>query len=506
MTCINSCEGVKVIHFPKETNSATAKNLSAYKYYQFRVFSKNGVTHLAEKNGEKPKYATLLQRTSESIPGPPSLKITFMSSTAVLVRWTLTEKNGIIIFYQISYYPVADELNKYLLNTTESSIAITGLTMGIEYYIKVRAATKRGLGRISSKKVTMNQEGANSNQGGDDRTSTDVTVPVLASMLAVALLVVAVLIVVYILRRRGIIMRQSHSEEKERNAPVGKAYDQPIILDDFTGETTDDLYAFVLDENLWEVPRKNLSVIKRLGSGNFGCVDKATAIGLEGCPGQATVAVKTLKKNVAEKDKEDFFTELRLMMRLEPHPHVLKLLGCCTKSDGPMCIILEYLPYGDLLGYLRRSRGHEDTYCSGDLRPETKLTSRDLLKFAWMIADGMSFLAENKCVHRDLAARNVLVGENKICKISDLGLARRIREDVYTRSKAARLPVKWMPPESLFHGESSIASDVWSYGVVLWEIFTLGDSPYPKYNGKDIPRLLQQGYRMPKPLHLSETL
>ncbi|XP_028518731.1 ephrin type-B receptor 1-B-like isoform X2 [Exaiptasia diaphana] len=135
-----------------------------------------------------------------------------MSSTSLLVSWTLTEKNGIIIFYQISYYPVADQSNKYLLNTSESSIAITGLTMGIEYYIKVRAATKRGLGRTSSKNFTINQE-ANSNQGGDDRTSADVTVPVLASMLAVALLVVAVAIVVYILRGRGLIMRLSNSEE-----------------------------------------------------------------------------------------------------------------------------------------------------------------------------------------------------------------------------------------------------------------------------------------------------
>ncbi|KAK3714894.1 hypothetical protein QZH41_010899, partial [Actinostola sp. cb2023] len=112
----------------------------------------------------------------------------------------------------------------------------------------------------------------------------------------------------------------------------------------------------------------------------------------------------------------------------------------------------------------------------------------------------------SSCVHRDLAARNVLVGEKNICKISDLGLARTVREDVYTRSKAARLPIKWMPPESLFLGQSSIASDVWSYGIVLWEIFTIGDSPYPTYKGKDIPRLLQERYRMPKPGHLSQTL
>ncbi|XP_028518913.1 ephrin type-B receptor 2 isoform X2 [Exaiptasia diaphana] len=503
--CTAECTGAFISHASKTSMKATVHDLSAYTYYLFEVFAKNGVSPQAEKKGDNPKYTVLLNRTGESIPGVPVLITRVMNSTSVLLSWTLKEPNGVITYYQIGYYPVGQKSNLKVFNKTQKSIIITGLTAGTEYFFQVRASTSVGLGPVARKQIRMTQDKTTIAEGNDK--STDATVPVLASMLALSLLTVAAFIIVYILRKKGLLHRQSPPKEEKRNTNTGREYDQAVIvIDGLSGETSDDIYAFVLDETLWEVPRENLSVIKRLGSGNFGCVDKATAKGLQLCPGQVTVAVKTLKENAADKDKEDFLTELRLMMRLEPHPHVVNLFGCCTKSDGPMSIILEYLPYGDLLGYLRRSRGHEDTYCSGDLRPETKLTSRDLLKFAWMIADGMSFLAKNKCVHRDLAARNVLVGENKICKISDLGLARRIREDVYSRSKAARLPVKWMPPESLFHGVSSIASDVWSYGVVLWEIFTLGDSPYPKYKGKDIPRLLQQGYRMPKPLHLSETL
>lgn len=118
----------------------------------------------------------------------------------------------------------------------------------------------------------------------------------------------------------------------------------------------------------------------------------------------------------------------------------------------------------------------------------------------------MMYLADMKVVHRDLAARNILVGENKVCKISDFGLARDVNVDIYVRSSQARLPVKWMPPESLFLGESSTMSDVWSYGIVLWEVFTIGDSPYPGVKGREVVSLLERGYRMPRPIHIGDEL
>jgi len=211
------------------------------------------------------------------------------------------------------------------------------------------------------------------------------------------------------------------------------------------------------------------------------------------------------EESATAKDKQDMITELNVMKGLEPHPHVVRLIGCCS-LDSPLLIVLEYLPYGDLLGYLRISRGHSDSYNSGEKKPTSRLTAKDLLSFAWMIADGMMYLADMKVVHRDLAARNILVGENKVCKISDFGLARDVKHDIYVRKTQARLPIKWMPPESLFRGESSIMSDVWSYGIVLWEVFTIGDSPYPRIYASEVASLLEGGYRMPRPAHISEEL
>lgn len=171
-----------------------------------------------------------------------------------------------------------------------------------------------------------------------------------------------------------------------------------------------------------------------------------------------------------------------------------------------MFIVLEYLPYGDLLGYLRKSRGIEDNYNTGEKEPSSALTEKDLLSFAWMIADGMDYLASMKVVHRDLAARNVLVGENRVCKISDFGLARSLQEDIYTRRTQARFPIKWMAPESIFNAKSTTKSDVWSYGIVMWELFTLGGSPYPGVSVQELISLLEDAYRMPKPNHVSEKL
>ncbi|XP_058972539.2 tyrosine kinase receptor Cad96Ca-like [Pocillopora verrucosa] len=218
----------------------------------------------------------------------------------------------------------------------------------------------------------------------------------------------------------------------------------------------------------FRLDRDQITTVKELGNGNFGQVSKAVYK-----PLISEVAVKSLKGNASKKDLQDLLTELDLMKTLMPHPHVVKFIGYCIEKD-PHLLVLEYLPYGDLLGYLRKSRGIEDPYNTGEKRPSSTLTEKDLLSFAWMIADGMSYLSSMKIVHRDLAARNVLVGDDKVCKISDFGLARGLKEDVYTRKTQTRLPVKWMPPESLFYGLSSTVSDIWSYGSVMWEVFTIG--------------------------------
>nr|XP_058943527.1 fibroblast growth factor receptor 3-like [Pocillopora verrucosa] len=257
----------------------------------------------------------------------------------------------------------------------------------------------------------------------------------------------------------------------------------------------------------WEVPRRHVNIEKIIGKGAFGQVAKGTAVGLRGSPETTTVAIKMLKTNAAESDKRDLMKELDTMKQLKPHPYVIKLLGCVTESE-PLLVLIEYVPFGDLLGYLRKSRGLKDTYYKDpDIKPQTNLTSQQLMKFAWQIADGMSYLSSKFIIHRDLAARNVLVGQNETCKVTDFGMARDVQqENIYERKTKGRLPVKWTAYEALLYGKYTTKSDVWSYGVVLYEIFTIGGSPYPMMDGRKIANLLQQGYRMPKPQHVDDKL
>ncbi|CAH3158634.1 unnamed protein product, partial [Pocillopora meandrina] len=257
----------------------------------------------------------------------------------------------------------------------------------------------------------------------------------------------------------------------------------------------------------WEVPGHNVTIEKIIGKGAFGQVAKGTAVGLRGSPETTTVAIKMLKTNATESDKRDLMKELDTMKQLKPHPYVIKLLGCVTESEQ-LLVLIEYVPFGDLLGYLRKSRGLKDTYYKDpDIKPQTNLTSQQLMKFAWQIADGMSYLSAKSIIHRDLAARNVLVGQKEMCKVTDFGMARDVQqENIYERKTKGRLPVKWTAYEALLYGKYTTKSDVWSYGVLLYEIFTIGGSPYPRMDGRKIANLLQDGYRMPKPQHVDEKL
>ncbi|XP_078688658.1 tyrosine kinase receptor Cad96Ca-like [Branchiostoma floridae x Branchiostoma belcheri] len=196
--------------------------------------------------------------------------------------------------------------------------------------------------------------------------------------------------------------------------------------------------------------------------------------------------------------------ELRMMMKVTAfHPNVVSLLGCCTSSES-MMLILEYVRHGNLLAVLRNDRAARDvTY--RNLHPEGKtLQNKDLISFAWQVAKGMSFLASKQCIHRDLAARNVLVGENRTCKISDFGLARDGPE--YRKLTSSLLPLRWMAPETLHARLYSTRSDVWSFGILLYEISTLGSTPYPTISNKEIAAVVQSGHIMPKPAHCTDQL
>uniref|UniRef100_A0A673G3H6 Fibroblast growth factor receptor n=1 Tax=Sinocyclocheilus rhinocerous TaxID=307959 RepID=A0A673G3H6_9TELE len=259
----------------------------------------------------------------------------------------------------------------------------------------------------------------------------------------------------------------------------------------------------------WEFPRENLTLGKPLGEGCFGQVMRAEAYGInkENQDQVTTVAVKMLKDDATDKDLADLISEMELMKVMDKHKNIINLLGVCTQ-DGPLYVLVEYASKGSLREYLRARRppGMDYTFDVTKV-PEEQLTFKDLVSCAYQVARGMEYLASKRCIHRDLAARNVLVTEDNVMKIADFGLARGVHQiDYYKKTTNGRLPVKWMAPEALFDRVYTHQSDVWSFGVLMWEIFTLGGSPYPGIPVEELFKLLKEGHRMDKPSNCTHEL
>ncbi|XP_007235296.1 fibroblast growth factor receptor 1-A isoform X2 [Astyanax mexicanus] len=252
----------------------------------------------------------------------------------------------------------------------------------------------------------------------------------------------------------------------------------------------------------WELPRDKLVLGKPLGEGCFGQVVMGEVLGMDkDKPNRITkVAVKMLKSDATEKDLSDLISEMEMMKIIGKHKNIINLLGACTQ-DGPLYVIVEFASKGNLREYLRARRPPGMEYCyNPDQVPVENMSIKDLVSCAYQVARGMEYLASKKCIHRDLAARNVLVTEDNVMKIADFGLARDIHHiDYYKKTTNGRLPVKWMAPEALFDRIYTHQSDVWSFGVLLWEIFTLGGSPYPGVPVEELFKLLKEGHRMDRP-------
>ncbi|XP_034438424.1 tyrosine-protein kinase ABL2 isoform X1 [Hippoglossus hippoglossus] len=227
----------------------------------------------------------------------------------------------------------------------------------------------------------------------------------------------------------------------------------------------------------WEMERTDITMKHKLGGGQYGEVYVGVWKKYN-----LTVAVKTLKEDTME--VEEFLKEAAVMKEVK-HPNLVQLLGVCT-LEPPFYIVTEYMPHGNLLDYLRECDKEE-------------VNAVVLLYMATQISSAMEYLEKKNFIHRDLAARNCLVGENHVVKVADFGLSRLMTGDTYTAHAGAKFPIKWTAPESLAYNTFSIKSDVWAFGVLLWEIATYGMSPYPGIDLSQVYDLLEKGYRMEQP-------
>ncbi|KAJ1077725.1 hypothetical protein K5549_011052 [Capra hircus] len=227
----------------------------------------------------------------------------------------------------------------------------------------------------------------------------------------------------------------------------------------------------------WEMERTDITMKHKLGGGQYGEVYEGVWKKYS-----LTVAVKTLKEDTME--VEEFLKEAAVMKEIK-HPNLVQLLGVCTR-EPPFYIITEFMTYGNLLDYLRDCNRQE-------------VNAVVLLYMATQISSAMEYLEKKNFIHRDLAARNCLVGENHLVKVADFGLSRLMTGDTYTAHAGAKFPIKWTAPESLAYNKFSIKSDIWAFGVLLWEIATYGMSPYPGIDLSQVYELLEKDYRMERP-------
>uniref|UniRef100_A0AAR5P3V4 Tyrosine-protein kinase receptor n=1 Tax=Dendroctonus ponderosae TaxID=77166 RepID=A0AAR5P3V4_DENPD len=245
--------------------------------------------------------------------------------------------------------------------------------------------------------------------------------------------------------------------------------------------------------DLQHIPRDQLRLVKALGQGAFGEVYQGFYRQRPCDTVEMPVAVKTLQEMTVKQAEDDFLTEALIMSKFN-HPNIVHFIGVCFDKH-PKFIVLELLTGGDLKNFLRESRPKAD-------RPST-ITMKDLVFIAIDIGRGCKYLEDKRFIHRDIAARNCLLttkGPGRVTKIADFGMSRDIyRADYYRKDGKAMLPVKWMPPEAFLEGLFSSKTDVWSFGILLWEIMKMGFMPYTGCTNKEVMDLVVQGGRLERP-------
>ena len=314
--------------------------------------------------------------------------------------------------------------------------------------------------------------------------------------------------------------------------------DYMAILDD-NGNIQDQLEKLPFIPE-WEFPRERITLVSQLGSGQFGMVWLAEGIGISAfrprdilreraggrrfsslfdrtakrnsyiyCKEVTQVAVKTVKESHGPNDLADLQSELKILIHVGKNKNIVNILGACTKGKkSEIWVIMEYCPHGNLREFLRNSRSRYNVDENGLITDLSQIFGpKNLIHFGLEITKGMNFLISRKVIHRDLAARNILIGDGYVAKVGDFGLARDVyKYQEYIRKSTGMVPFKWMALESIIDSVYTEKSDVWSFGVLLWELFTLGGTPYPGMSVNEVHQSLLEGKRMKPPNHCPQEI
>uniref|UniRef100_A0A674E4F8 Tyrosine-protein kinase receptor Tie-1 n=1 Tax=Salmo trutta TaxID=8032 RepID=A0A674E4F8_SALTR len=424
---------------------------------------------------------------SQGPSSPRKVQALPLSVSAVQVKWQPPEDpNGGIVKYIIEYQPVGqgslhpwvdtDDGNK----TAKDVTALNGSTL---YQFRVRAFSK--VPGEWSKLVHARTQGDGEKREREREREREIlssegyqlVVAVVGSVMVTCVTILLALLALFCIRKTLLNRRRSFTYQSGSGEETILQFNSGTLTLTRRPKPAAESLTYPILE--WD----DIKFEDVIGEGNFGQVIKAM--------------IKKDGAKMSANDHRDFAGELEVLCKLGQHPNVINLIGAC-ENRGYLYIAIEYAPYGNLLDFLRKSRVLEtDPAFAKEHGTASTLTSQQLLQFAVDVATGMHYLSDKQFIHRDLAARNVLVGDNLVAKIADFGLSRG--EEVYVKKTMGRLPVRWMAIESLNYSVYTTKSDVWSFGVLLWEIVSLGGTPYCGMTCAELYEKLPQGYRMEQP-------